>query len=223
MSGKRQHYILPLMPAMAILVGILLDDMVFCRRTFNADFVRRIGKAYIYVVIVAIVGGIIAAAVLRPQFLAGVIVICLFAAVMGAVIVVLFYKGMHPAALAGCFVYVTLGFMVYIRFDARYVDDSREVKEFSIQITSIVPKTEKLVAFKNISSTFVHYYGRVVPKIYDIEELYKHYEQGDWILATSDSVKPLEKDGRFKQTRYKPGQPELRRDASGALFHKSDN
>jgi 4-amino-4-deoxy-L-arabinose transferase-like glycosyltransferase len=223
-KGKRQHYILPLMPAMAILIGVLLDDMVFCRRGFTADFVRRLGKTHIYVVIASIVGGVVSTAVFWPQFLPGVIVFCLFAAVMTFAIVLLFYKRRLLTALVACFVFVSIAFMVYVRFDAMYiVDNNRAIKEFSIQIASTVPKTERLIAYKRISSTFVHYFGRAVPVIEDVQELYQRYQQGDWVVATPERVEILEKDGRFEQAHYKPEQSDLRRDAAGGLFHKSDN
>ena len=37
-GGKRQHYILPVMPAMAILTGIILDDMLFERKAYSRRF-----------------------------------------------------------------------------------------------------------------------------------------------------------------------------------------
>jgi 4-amino-4-deoxy-L-arabinose transferase-like glycosyltransferase len=222
-AGKRQHYILPLMPAVAILVGILLEDMVFFRRVFNADFVRRLGKAYAIVIILAVIGGIVAAAVLRPELLLGVILVCFGAVILGAVIVWLFYKGKLQTAVAGCFVYATLAFMVYVRFDAIYVDDNRAIKEFAIQVASAVPKNERLTAYPKISSTFVHYFGRTVPEVNDLEKAYQCYQQGDWVVATKDSSNLLEKDGRFREALYKPVQQELRRDATGGLFHKEKN
>jgi 4-amino-4-deoxy-L-arabinose transferase-like glycosyltransferase len=222
-KGKRQHYILPLIPAMAILIGILLDDMVFCRRGFTADFVRRLGKTHIYVVIASIVGGVVSTAVFWPQFLPGVIVFCLFAAAVTAAIVLLFYKKRLIPALIGLFLSVSIAFMVYVAFDAVNVDEERELKEFSLLISARVPKNERLVAYKNLSETFVHYFGRTVPKINDIQEIYQRYQQGDWVVATSGYVEALEKDGRFQQAHYRPWQSDLRRDAIGKLFHKSDN
>ncbi len=40
-GGKRQHYILPLMPAMAVMGGIILDDMLFLRKAYDKKFVRN--------------------------------------------------------------------------------------------------------------------------------------------------------------------------------------
>jgi 4-amino-4-deoxy-L-arabinose transferase-like glycosyltransferase len=221
--GKRQHYILPLMPSMAVLVGILLDDMVFCRRGFTADFVRRLGKVHIFAVIVSIIGGIVFTVIFKPQFLQGVIILCLFAAAMTGAIVLLFYKGKLKTALAFSFVFASLLFMVYVWFNTEYVDDSRPIREFAQQITLKVPKNENLIAYKEVSSTFVYYYGKVVPVIKDIQELFQHYQEGDWIEVNSKYVEALRKDSRFNNIYYEPSRKDLRADASGGLFHISNN
>ena len=222
MVGKRQHYILPLMPAMVILIGILLDDMVFCRKAFNLDFVRRLGKVHIFTVIVSITGGIVFTAIFTPQFLMGVIILCLFAAAMTGVIVLLFYKGKLRTAIVFSFIFAGQLFMVYVWFNTEYVDDSRPIREFVEQITLKIPKNENLVAYKKVSSTFVHYYGKVVPIIEDSQELFQHYQQGDWIFASSSYVAELEKDSRFEQAYFKPAQAGLPSSAAGGLFHKQD-
>lgn len=50
-GGKRQHYILPAMPAIAILAGMILDDMLF----INKAYTRKFAKRFILINIVAIV------------------------------------------------------------------------------------------------------------------------------------------------------------------------
>jgi len=40
-GGKRQHYILPVMPAMAVMAGIIIDDMIFVRKAYEKKFVRN--------------------------------------------------------------------------------------------------------------------------------------------------------------------------------------
>jgi hypothetical protein len=213
------------MPAMAILVGILLEDMVFSRKVYPPEFIRRFGIMNVLLVIIAVVGGIGAAAVFWPAKLAGVTALCLFAASVTILVSLLFCKGRPAARLGGlavCFVSVSISFMVYIWYEAAVIDDFRPVRNFASQIAKEVPQDSKLVAYSAISSTFVHYYGKVVTPITDIEKLYQCYEQGDWIVATSVDVGGLEKDGRFKKVYYKAVQPNLRRDATGGLFHKSE-
>ncbi|OHB59263.1 MAG: hypothetical protein A2173_09925 [Planctomycetes bacterium RBG_13_44_8b] len=51
-GGKRQHYILPIMPAMAILAGIILDDMIFVRKAYSKKFAKNFIIANIVVIIV---------------------------------------------------------------------------------------------------------------------------------------------------------------------------
>ena len=48
-GGKRPHYILPIMPAMAVLTGIILDDMIFARKVYNRRLARNFLAAYIVV------------------------------------------------------------------------------------------------------------------------------------------------------------------------------
>jgi 4-amino-4-deoxy-L-arabinose transferase-like glycosyltransferase len=220
--GKRQHYILPLMPAMAILVGILLEDMVFSRKVYPPVFIRRFAIVNVSLVTIAVVGGIGAAAIFWPAKLAGVTILCLFAAGATILMSLLFYKRKLVAALAVCFVSVSISFMVYVWYDATVVEDFRPVRDFASQIAEKVPKGAKLVSYGGVSSTFVYYYGTVVQPIPDSESLYQCYKQGDWIVATSADVVGLLEDGHFGMVYYKAYQPKLRKHAVGGLFHKSE-
>ncbi len=48
-GGKRQHYILPIMPAMAALTGIILDDMIFGRKAYTKNFSRNFLLAHLFI------------------------------------------------------------------------------------------------------------------------------------------------------------------------------
>ena len=48
-GGKRQHYILPMMPAMAVLAGIILNDMMFVRKAYGRRFSLIFSTAHIVV------------------------------------------------------------------------------------------------------------------------------------------------------------------------------
>ncbi len=48
-GGKRQHYILPLMPAMAVLAGIIFNDMMFVRKAYGRKFSVIFSTAHIVV------------------------------------------------------------------------------------------------------------------------------------------------------------------------------
>jgi 4-amino-4-deoxy-L-arabinose transferase-like glycosyltransferase len=51
-GGKRQHYVLPMMPAMAVMVGILLEDMIFVRKAYDKKFVTTFAIGHIIVAVI---------------------------------------------------------------------------------------------------------------------------------------------------------------------------
>lgn len=56
-GGKRQHYILPSIPALAIISGIILDDMLFIRKAYSKRFARNFVLIHLSAAAV-LVGGI---------------------------------------------------------------------------------------------------------------------------------------------------------------------
>ena len=63
-GGKRQHYILPIMPAMAALTGIILDDMIFSHKAYAKNFSRNFLLAYLF-----ILAGLCVIIFVRPNIL----------------------------------------------------------------------------------------------------------------------------------------------------------
>jgi len=85
-----------------------------------------------------------------------------------------------------------------------------------------VPQSDNLIAYEYISNRSVHYFGRIIPVIKDKSVLYKHYKDGNWVIATVDHLEKLSQDDRFRMVYYREKAELRRRDnASGALFHKS--
>jgi len=102
------------------------------------------------------------------------------------------------------------------------LDYNKYSRDFSKKVSYIVPPDDKLMAYEYISNRSVHYFGRTIPKTNDISELYKHYQQGGWAIATATHMQELQQDSRFRRV-YLKAKAERRRqhDAAGALFHKS--
>ena len=46
-GGKRQHYLLPLIPAMSILTAILIDEMAFVRQVFTLKYAANILRGHV--------------------------------------------------------------------------------------------------------------------------------------------------------------------------------
>jgi hypothetical protein len=102
------------------------------------------------------------------------------------------------------------------------LDRDKPLRAFAEKLVRTVPQSEKLVAYKEVSSTLVYYFGRVVPEIKDKPVLYNHYEQGDWVIGTSRRMDELVQDSRLRQVYYWEKVPgNKRKYPGGALFHKS--
>jgi 4-amino-4-deoxy-L-arabinose transferase-like glycosyltransferase len=219
-GGKRTHYILPAMPAMAILVGILLEDMIFTRQAYSARFSRNILLFH---------GGAVAAAVFvvpvfiaksNPNLLQPAIILAVIISIALVVSIILFSKGRNNYAcvvlFAGYCVFLMVAFVAIVIPQNK----NRYTKKFAIKIASQIPASNELIAYRDVTARFVHYFGRAVPVITDLSETHMRYQQGDWIVATGDLVTELVDDGRFRIT-HQYENAELHGDeiVEAAIFH----
>jgi len=217
--GKRQHYILPLIPAMAILIGIVFEDMAFTRKAYSANFVKRTLQSYIVIIIVGSIVGLICITVLLPQFLAGTIIFSI-EAIMMTIIVSVFFAARKPGAACGmCFAGIVVWVMIFALTFSNFFDINSEARDFAQKTAQIVPQSDKLIAYGGISTRFVQYFGKVVPEIRDVSTLHEYYQQGEWIVANSGHLKDLENDKSLREVYYQQRKPGLKEDTSGALFH----
>jgi len=232
-GGKRQHYILPLMPVMAILTGIIIEDMVFTRKAYTGKYAADVLRTHVTVIIAAAAAGPIVvmiaaakgpihAAKTNSQFLLDAIILATLTIVITAAVAALFAKGKPALACGTIFTGIVVLVMVYYVRLGNPLDYNRYSRNFSKKIATIVPKSDRLIAFEYISNRSVHYFGRVIPQINDKAKLYKHYENGDWIVATAGHLEKLQADGKLKIVYYKEKAERRRQqNAPGALFHKS--
>ncbi len=232
-GGKRQHYILPLMPAMAILIGILIEDMVFVRKAYTHKFATNVLRSHIVVIIagaiagpivvlIAGAGGPIHAAKTNSELLTTAVILGTTAIAMIVAAAVLFAKRKPTSAcgvvFAGIVVLVMISYVSFIN----PLDYNRYSRDFSRKVGGIVPQSGKLMAYEYVSNRSVHYFGRVIPVTGDKSALYRHYEQGGWVVATAGHLEKLQADGGLKMVYYKEKAERRRQqDAPGALFHKS--
>lgn len=221
-GGKRQHYILPAMPAAAVLIGIVIEDMVFVRKAYNYRAAKTVlaGHAIGVIALVVIGGGYLIK--IYPDMVAGVLILGTVAVILTAVVVVLFAAGKPAVAcgtlFAGIVVLVMIGYITLLN----PLDCNRHSRDFSKKLALIVPQSDNLIAYEYVSTRTVHYFGRVIPVIMDKSVLYERYDQGDWVVAASGHLEKLQADGKMKMVYYKQkADREGRRDSSGALFHKS--
>jgi len=220
--GKRQHYILPLMPAMAILIGILLEDMVFVQKAYSRNFAKNILKGHIIPITAAMLGAAIYFSVVKPELLVPMVVLSAVTITAVLLITLLFAKEKPGFACLSIFVGIAVWFMIAYSAFTPLLDRDKPLRAFAEKLVRTVPQSEKLVAYKEVSSTLVYYFGRVVPEIKDKSALYNHYEQGDWVIGTSRRMDELVQDSRLRQVYYWEKVPgNKRKYPGGVLLHKS--
>jgi len=222
-GGKRQHYILPFMPALAILIGLLLDDMLFIRRVCTPTFAVGILKAHIaMLIVIAIAGPIVIFFKARPFLMP---VLFLSAVMLAATILTTLFlrrqiqHGSVITIFAGILIYVTTCF--YTFSDA--MDINSYSRNFAQTVARLVPPSDTLVAYGMVSSRFVQYYGKAVPAINELSELQACYDKGNWIVCSSDqtsSLKDLPLHVVYSSESNKPTTGKHSSDATGLLFHK---
>jgi 4-amino-4-deoxy-L-arabinose transferase-like glycosyltransferase len=221
-GGKRQHYILPLMPAMAILIGILMEDMVFVRKAYTQKYARDILRNHIIVLITAAIAGPVYVAKTNSQLLAGAIIIGIVTIVLSAVIAVLFARGKPAFAcwvtFAGIVVLVMIAYIVFVN-PLNYNQPSRQ---FTQVVVEKVPASEKLIAYKSASTRFIHYFGRRVPEITTESETYRLYNEGWWVVAFGKYLDELLQNGQFEIVYVQENAERHKgKTVGGALLHKS--
>ncbi len=220
--GKRQHYILPLMPAMAVLIGVLLEDMVFTQKAFPHKFVVKFLQSHIVVLIAVAVAVVSYMGITNSPLFVDTIILAAVTALIIAVVAVLFAERKSAVACGAIFAGIVAWFMVFYAEFADLRDENSYSRDFAAKVAQIVPRSEKLVAYQHVSSRFVHYFGRVVPEVQDKSALYENYEQGNWVIATSAYLGGLACDERFRKVYCKKKtEYQKKEDGSGVLFHKS--
>jgi 4-amino-4-deoxy-L-arabinose transferase-like glycosyltransferase len=221
-GGKRQHYILPSMPAMAILIGIVIEDMVFMRKAYTQKYARDILRNHIIVLITAVVAGTVYVAKTYPQLLAGTIIIGIVTIIVTAVIAILFARKKPAFAcwvtFSGIVVLVMIAYVVFVN-PLNYNQPSRQ---FTQVVVEKVPASEKLIAYKSASTRFIHYFGRRVPEITTESETYRLYNEGWWVVAFGKYLDELLRNGQFEIVYVQENAERHKgKTVGGALLHKS--
>jgi 4-amino-4-deoxy-L-arabinose transferase-like glycosyltransferase len=198
-AGKRQHYILPLMPAMAILIGTLLEDMAFVQKTYTQRFARNVLKGHIIAIISGFVSVCVYLAITKTRFLVNVVVISIVAILITLIVAILFSKRKPAAACGVIFSGIVAWIMIFYAGFSTVLDVDHGVRDFAMKVARIVPPSDKLVAYQSVPCILVQYFGKVVPEIQDKSLLYERYEQGDWVVCDFDHLDELAQDDRLRE------------------------
>jgi 4-amino-4-deoxy-L-arabinose transferase-like glycosyltransferase len=220
-KGKRPHYILPQMPAAAILMGIVLDDLIFARRAFSKLFAGRLVAIHAIGLVVAALACPIYVAINHKELpgltvLAGV-GIALF---VGLAVFVLRIGSPRrhlavPVFVIGLGIIELFGLSIY----DRSFDTYKETRDFALKIRQLVPQGRELFVYGDLSKVFLHYYGQPVPIIDAPEAVRSCYLQGHWVaVLRTDLPEECRQEGcRIVFTQEK--KPEQRNVIYGYLLH----
>jgi 4-amino-4-deoxy-L-arabinose transferase-like glycosyltransferase len=220
-GGKRQHYIIPLMPAMAILIGILTDDMIFKNEAFDKKQARSFLQWHIVILTAVILVAPVYVARTRPDLLQQTITFCAAIAVVITGVSVLFITRKPIGACAALFAgYCMLVMLFYAGF-VNPLDDNKVSRDFSWKLASTIGPTDKVFAFKYVSGRLVHYFGRPIPEISDESSIVRYYKNGNYILAIADYIEKLLQLGEFNRIYYQEKAESRKKKINpGALFRK---
>ncbi len=220
-AGKRQHYIMPAMPALAILTGILLEDMAFSQKAFT----QKAARNFLLQHLVALAMLFIAMPFVMAQFNSEVFHEAIIVAVAGlaAVLLVgwLFKTAKRPLALGGLFVSICILLMLSYVTLINPLNYNRPSRDFTRIVAAKVPDSDKLIAYKSASTRFIHYFGKRVPKIEAKSEARELYQQGVWVVAFGSYLDELLENESFEIV-YKQEKAERHKQitVAGALMHK---
>jgi hypothetical protein len=212
------------MPAMAILIGILIEDMAFVQKAYTQKYARDILRGHIVVIIAVCFAGGIYVARVYPQLLAGAImlgIVTIVATVVSAVLIAIRKPAFAcGATFVGIVVLVMIAYVIFVN-PLNYNQPSRRFTQIVVEKVPDAEK-DKLVAYKSASTRFIHYFGRPIPEIKTKSEVDELYNQSWWVVAFGKYLDELLQDGQFEivfmqenAERHK-GKP-----VDGALFHKS--
>lgn len=219
--GKRQHYILPAMPAMAILTAILLEDMAFSQKAFTKKLVRNLLLLHLAILAICFIALPVIMSQLKHEFLAEAILTSAVGLIVIIVAALMFRAGKVTSGciviFAGIAVLTMIGY-TYLTNPLNYNIPSRQ---FSQAVADNVPPSDNLIAYKSASTRFIHYSGRRIPEIQSKSEVYELYKQGSWVVAFGKYLDELLEGNSFDVVYIKENAERHKGQiVSGALMHE---
>jgi hypothetical protein len=170
------------MPAMSIIVGIIVEDLIFIRKAYSLSFAKNILRFHLTAIALVSICGLFFISVKYKELLLQTGTLFVLAAGAAILFVLLLYKGkLVTASILLVSVTLTLGLSLK-KLNTIIHDENRRIKQIALEAKSMVPVGQRLIAYKKISSPLVHYYGTVIPMIKTSDELNESYENGDWII-----------------------------------------
>jgi len=217
-GGKRQHYMLPLMPAAAVLTGILLEDMIFTKKAYTGRFAGNVLLGHIAV---AAVGGAVAILFAGGGKLRLIGPPAVLAVAAAAAVGLLFLKKNKTMACAAMFAGASAILLASMYAFVAHEDESQLVRSFGAEAAARIGPEDELTCYKQVPIRFVHYFGRPVGECRNLAQLYSRYSKGQWIIAIGENLPPILDDDRFHQVAFRKNAMESHgKPVAAGLFRK---
>jgi hypothetical protein len=71
------------------------------------------------------------------------------------------------------------------------------IKDFAQQVSTWA-KDKPVFAYCDADASFIYYFGRDVPVLYDIDKVYENCSDGQGVIAADERFEPLKNDTRFR-------------------------
>ena len=225
-GGKRQHYLLPLIPAMSILTAILIDEMAFVRQVFTLRYAANILRGHVLffiVVSIAVPVYFAKANIPEPASATAWVYVISFSVILiltTIVVAILFVKRYSSIACVTFFCGITVLMAYHYTGLLSILSPDQPVKQFALKVAEMVPTTDKAVSYGTVPSNFIHYFGRTVVKVQDVSELDNLYQQNYWVVSFGKGMDELLHTGRYKLVYMDRNAKERGENTyAGGLFH----
>lgn len=196
-GGKRCHYILPAMPAMAILIGTLLEDMIFAHKAYTKTFTRNILLLHIIPLIIAAITAPVYTAIKYPHIFGPITILALIILLTIALIFLSFAKNKKLCTATTIFIGCYAVIIAAATWLITPSGSKEHIKLFAKEFKQTVPQTDELIMFSYVPSRVIFYLDRIIPAEKDISKAFDKYQQNNWVLAIGSSAEQLTKDDRF--------------------------
>jgi 4-amino-4-deoxy-L-arabinose transferase-like glycosyltransferase len=196
-GGKRQHYILPLMPAAAVLAGIIIDDMIFVSKVYSQWFVAIFSIGHLFAVITVVTGVVICLMRAQHHLRNFIMYISLVTVILAFYISILFLLNKRVVATVSLFAILCVFILTWPVLEDKGTDENYIIRDFADRVAAAAAD-KPVIAYCKINPSFIYYFGHDIPVVCDIDEIYARYSAGCGIIAAGDNFEQLKEDGRLR-------------------------
>jgi hypothetical protein len=197
--------------------------MIFTRKAFTGKFTKKFLVFHMIIISLSIIGFIIYFAAVGSELFTKALILGIASLILIMWILASFAKNKTTLGSGLIFGGYCLFAICFISLSAPF-DNNNYTKKFAFEISKIIPSDNNMAAYNYVSPKVIHYSGRKIPEIYDVNTIYQLYDKGDWILATDKDLKELQSNNRLNMVYYnEKAEVQIKRNVAGALFRKPEN